>query len=63
VQKVIYLVSSGKNQRSPFLPTLRKCLASHAKFYCFPPWYTTFDKSWTIDEPQCFDQVEIKYQC
>jgi len=33
---VVYLVSSGKNEISPFLPTLRKSLASPGKFYYFP---------------------------
>ena len=41
--KLVYLVSSGKNEISPFLPTLRKSLASPGKFYYCPPWYTTFD--------------------
>ena len=36
-KKGCYLVSSGKNEISPFLPTLRKSLASPGKFYyCLP---------------------------
>jgi len=42
-KKVVSLVSSGKNEISPFLPTLRKSLASPGKYYYCPSWYTTFD--------------------
>jgi len=43
------------------LPTLRKSLASPGKLFYFPPWYTALDQSWTIGEPQCFDQVRLNY--
>ena len=36
-KKVVYLVSNGKNEISPFLPTLRKSLASPGKFYYWHP--------------------------
>ena len=35
-KKIVYLVSSWKNEISPFLPTLRKSLASPGKFYYCP---------------------------
>jgi len=46
-----------------------KIFAHPAKFLGFtwkillliPPWYTTFDQSWTTGEPQCFDQVRLNY--
>jgi len=61
-KKIVYLVSSWKNEISPFLPTLRKSLASPGKFcHSTPPRYTTFGWSWTIGEPQWFDQVRLNY--
>ena len=50
-KKVVYLVSSGKNEISPFLPTLRKSLASPGKFhYCLLPVHNVWlimDNWWT----------------
>ena len=60
-KKFFYLVSSGKNEISPFLPILQIFFGSPGKFYYCPPRYTTLDWSWTFGEPQCFDQVRLNY--
>jgi len=50
-KKVVYLVSSGNNEISPFLPTLRKFLVSPGKFYYCPPLvhnvWLIMDNCWT----------------